>query len=123
AINEIVAAYDDHFSRELNAAKHHPAQQDIAERMRQHLSDSRRIRKRDDHLYKTQEEEVFKDKVQEYYSVRCVPQILGPVLETIRGVERTLEQEINSANDNPIVDVNHQQVFHGGNFHGDFISL
>ncbi|MBX9449338.1 MAG: aromatic amino acid ammonia-lyase [Taibaiella sp.] len=123
AINEIVAAYDDHFSQELNAAKLHPAQQDVAEMMRRHLSDSRRIRKRDDHLYKTQEEEVFKDKVQEYYSVRCVPQILGPVLETIRGVERTLEQEINSANDNPIVDVNHQQVFHGGNFHGDFISL
>src|SRR5690606_20868821 len=66
---------------------------------------------------------VFQDKVQEYYSLRCVPQILGPVLDTLQYTEQILLQEVNSANDNPIVDLNHQDVFHGGNFHGDYVSL
>ena len=61
--------------------------------------------------------------MQEYYSLRCVPQILGPVLDTINGVAKVLENEINSANDNPIIDVKNKHVYHGGNFHGDYISL
>src|SRR6478609_4956181 len=63
------------------------------------------------------------EKVQAYYSLRCVPQILGPVLETINNVASILEEEFNSANDNPIIDVKNQHVYHGGNFHGDYISL
>jgi histidine ammonia-lyase len=35
----------------------------------------------------------------------------------------SLENEINSANDNPIINVEDQHVYHGGNFHGDYISL
>lgn len=92
--------------------------------MRQNLSDSTLIRKREDHLYSGDNtEEIFKEKVQEYYSLRCVPQILGPVLETINNVASILEDEFNSANDNPIIDVKNQHVYHGGNFHGDYISL
>lgn len=124
AINEIVAAYDDHFSEELNAAKLHKGQQEVAKRMREHLKDSQLIRKRDKHLYSGEiKEKVFKDKVQEYYSIRCVPQILGPILDTVNYVEQVLENELNSANDNPIVDLKTKQVYHGGNFHGDYISL
>ena len=66
---------------------------------------------------------VFEDKVQEYYSLRCVPQILGPVLDTLNGVESVLIKEVNSANDNPIVNIEKQHVYHGGNFHGDYVSL
>jgi histidine ammonia-lyase len=88
------------------------------------LSDSALIRKREDHLYSgNNNEDVFKEKVQEYYSLRCVPQILGPVLDTINYTSQVLENEINSANDNPIVDVKNKHVYHGGNFHGDYISL
>lgn len=124
AINEMVSAYDDHFSEELNAAKLHKGQQEIAKKMREHLHDSRLIRKRDKHLYSGEnQEKVFKDKVQEYYSIRCVPQILGAVLDTVDYVEQVLENELNSANDNPIVDLKNRQVYHGGNFHGDYISL
>lgn len=123
-INEIVAAYDDHFSEELNAAKLHKGQQEVAEKMREHLKDSKLIRKRDKHLYSGEnQEKVFKDKVQEYYSIRCVPQILGAILDTVNYVEQVLENELNSANDNPIVDLKTKQVYHGGNFHGDYISL
>jgi phenylalanine and histidine ammonia-lyase len=124
AINELVQTYDDHFSPELNNAKQHTGQQDIAKLMREFLADSKRTRKRAEHLYQGEHNEtVFKEKVQEYYSLRCVPQILGPVLDTLQHTQRIFEEELNSANDNPIVDLPTQQVYHGGNFHGDYISL
>ena len=124
AINEIVRAYDDHMSAELNNTKHHNGQRAIAERMRNNLSDSQLIRKREDHLYTGEnKEDVFSEKVQEYYSLRCVPQILGPIQETVDVVAAILEKEFNSANDNPIIDVENRHVYHGGNFHGDYISL
>jgi len=123
-INEIVQSFDDHFSLELNSVKKHEGQQEIAKDMRNILIDSKLIRKREEHFYeKTTKETVFKQKVQEYYSLRCLPQILGPILETINNAEKILIEEINSVNDNPIIDVKNKQVFHGGNFHGDYISF
>lgn len=124
AINEIVKAYDDHLSFELNQSKKHAGQRKIAEAMREHLKDSTLTRKREHHLYtKNDNVSIFEDKVQEYYSLRCVPQILGPVLDTLNNVENILIEEVNSANDNPIVNVEKKHVYHGGNFHGDYVSL
>jgi len=125
AINEIVQAYDDHLSEDLNRTKKHKGQREIARSMRSHLKDSTLTRKREHHLYTDTNGDVsvFEEKVQEYYSLRCVPQILGPVLDTLDEVERVLIEEVNSANDNPIVNVEKQHVYHGGNFHGDYISL
>ncbi|MCK0130943.1 aromatic amino acid ammonia-lyase [Flavobacteriaceae bacterium F08102] len=124
AINEIVEAYDDHLSAALNEAKKHKGQQEIARLMREQLADSTLIRSREEFLYNAHvDSPVFKEKIQEYYSLRCVPQILGPVLDTLNSVEKILLEEVNSANDNPIVDVDKQQVYHGGNFHGDYVSL
>ena len=125
AINEIVQAYDDHLSNELNAAKQHHGQQKIAERMRGHLKDSKLTRDRNEHLYNDTADKntYFKEKVQEYYSLRCVPQILGPVYDTIEHTAKILIEEVNSANDNPIIDVENEHVYHGGNFHGDYVAL
>jgi len=124
AINEIVCAYDDHLSLELNRTKKHKGQQEIAKRMRDSLIDSKLIRNREEHLYNGKSNgTIFKEKVQEYYSLRCVPQILGPILDTLQTVEKVLIEEVNSANDNPIVDVENEHVYHGGNFHGDYVSL
>ncbi|HNY06607.1 MAG TPA: aromatic amino acid ammonia-lyase [Bacteroidales bacterium] len=124
-IIEIVESYDDHFSEELNRVKRHSGQQQIAKMMRDLLHDSQLVRRRADHLYngKTEKVEVFKNKVQEYYSLRCVPQILGPVLDTINYAKQVTLDEINSINDNPIIDSESENVFHGGNFHGDYVSL
>ncbi|MDR5590342.1 aromatic amino acid ammonia-lyase [Christiangramia sp. SM2212] len=124
-INEIVQAYDDHLSEELNSAKLHPGQQKIAKVMRKHLSDSKLTRDRNDHLYSNGADKntFFKEKVQEYYSLRCVPQILGPVSDTLDHSLKILLEEVNSANDNPIIDVKTEHVYHGGNFHGDYVSL
>lgn len=122
--NELMKSYDDHFSLELNQVKHHIGQSKIAEGMRALLADSKLVRKRPDHLYHQKvEENVFTDKVQEYYSLRCVPQILGPIYDTISQAENVIVNEINSANDNPVVDHINENVYHGGNFHGDYISL
>ena len=124
AINEIVEAYDDHLSYDLNQTKKHLGQREIARSMRSHLEDSSLTRKREHHLYTDNNGvSVFEEKVQEYYSIRCVPQILGPILDTLNEVERILIEEVNSANDNPIVNVEKQHVYHGGNFHGDYVSL
>jgi histidine ammonia-lyase len=88
------------------------------------LSDSKLIRKRPDHLYHQKiEEAIFSDKVQEYYSLRCIPQILGPVYDTFQEVKRVIEDELNSSNDNPVIDHKGENVHHGGNFHGDYVSL
>jgi histidine ammonia-lyase len=122
-INELVEAFDDHLSHELNVVKLHEGQNKVAAAMRHVLADSKMIRHRPDHFYKELEEEIFKDKVQEYYSLRCVPQVLGPVYDTLAQAEKIVVQELNSVSDNPIVDHHQQNVFHGGNFHGDYISL
>ena len=49
------------------------------------------------------EEKIFTHKVQPYYSLRCIPQILGPVYDELLNAEKVLINEINSACDNPIV--------------------
>jgi tyrosine 2,3-aminomutase len=67
--------------------------------------------------------------IQKAYTLRCVPQVLGAIRDTLAHVRRTLTIEINSANDNPLF-VEDREVFHGGNFHGqpiafamDFLSI
>lgn len=122
-INEVVEAFDDHLSYELNVVKRHTGQNKVAEMMRGMLEGSKMIRHRPDHFYKELEEEIFKDKVQEYYSLRCVPQILGPIYDILMQAETIIVGELNSVSDNPVVDHKQQNVFHGGNFHGDYISL
>lgn len=124
-INEIVKSFDDHISFELNSTKQHSGQQLIAKAMREFVEGSRLIKHRQDNSYKIKNgnKKVFEEKVQEYYSLRCVPQILGPVIETIDNTDRILIEEVNSVNDNPIVDAETKQVYHGGNFHGDYVSF
>jgi len=124
-LNEVIEAFDDSFSEQLNAVKHHKGQQYVAKEMREFTQGSGMIRNR---------EELFKDdtalhrieferKIQEYYSIRCVPQIIGPIVDTIQYAQEVVENELNSTNDNPIVSPEENNVFHGGNFHGDYISL
>ncbi|MDP4148400.1 MAG: aromatic amino acid ammonia-lyase [Bacteroidota bacterium] len=123
--NEIVEAFDDHYSHELNIIKHHKGQNKVAAMLRAMLKDSKMIRSRSEHLYHPGrlEEVVFEDKVQEYYSLRCITQVLGPIYDTIRQAEQVLTDELNSVNDNPVIDHINRNIFHGGNFHGDYVAL
>ena len=123
-VNEVVNSCDDHFSDELSSKKLHAGQLKVAKTMGIILKDSCLIRYRKKDYYETQHPEpFFEEKVQEYYSLRCVPQILGPVLDTVHQAEQTVLNEVNSSNDNPVVDYKTGTVYHGGNFHGDYISM
>ena len=124
-INEVVEAFDDHYSYELNIVKLHKGQNQIAAQLRTILKDSKMIRSRSEHLYNPDNlnQEVFEDKVQEYYSLRCVTQVLGPIYDTICQAEKVVVDELNSVNDNPVIDHENKNIFHGGNFHGDYVSL
>lgn len=122
-INEIASSYDDFMATELNELKNHKGQDLIARKMREYAADSQCMLKREVEMYRVHEEMVFTHKVQPYYSLRCVPQILGPVFDTLAYTEKTLEEEFNAVDDNPIVDIDTQTVYHGGNFHGDYISF
>lgn len=123
-MNEIASSYDDLMSEVLNGVKRHKGQRWVAARMRCIVAGSRCIRKRENELYaRRHEEKMFDHKVQPYYSLRCVPQILGPVYDELMNAENVLIDELNSACDNPIVDSETRNVYHGGNFHGDYISF
>jgi len=59
--------------------------------------------------------------VQDRYSLRCVPQIAGPIFETLQMIEGWLEREINSASDNPLIG-DDGSLANGGNFYGGYLS-
>lgn len=124
-INEIASSFDDMISPELNDCRHHNGQQSIAAEMRRIAKGSKCLRKREHDLYDNSHAstKVFDQKIQAYYSLRCTPQILGPILDTLNYSRQIINEELNSASDNPIVDPDSQNVYHGGNFHGDYISL
>ena len=123
-MNEIAASYDDFMAQALNGAKHHRGQQEIAAMMREWVAGSKCVLQRENELYnQVHKEKIFEHKVQPYYSLRCVPQILGPIYDELENAEEVLINEINSACDNPIVDPDTQNIYHGGNFHGDYISF
>ncbi|MCH2045304.1 MAG: aromatic amino acid ammonia-lyase [Saprospiraceae bacterium] len=126
-LNEIVESYDDHFSPALNYAKHHEGQRRIAEVMHHALERADLIKRRSDDLYTPNQGQLngaaIHKKVQEYYSLRCIPQILGPVYDSLEYAVNVLENELNSVNDNPVIDKERGEVYHGGNFHGDYVAL
>jgi histidine ammonia-lyase len=122
-LNEAVRCYTDHFSEPLMEARPHTGQKFVAAFMRSFLENSHLTRLRSLYLYEKETYgAILKDKVQEYYSVRCVPQILGPILEAVAHARHVLVAEANSVNDNPVVDAEGQNVYHGGNFHGDYVA-
>ena len=124
-LNEVVGSIDDFMAAPLNEVRRHHGQQAIAARLRRVADGSRCLQTREHALYDGahRDEQKFTSKVQPYYSLRCIPQIYGPVAETLEAAGRIIDEELNSACDNPIVDPDTANVYHGGNFHGDYISL
>lgn len=124
-INEIADSFDDYMSVEENECRRQPGQQVIARWLREVSEGSRHLQKREHELYDPERnrDKYFEHKVQAYYSLRCLPQIYGPIYDTLRNAGEVMGNEVNSACDNPIVDYTSQNIYHGGNFHGDYISL
>ncbi|MCT4642420.1 MAG: histidine ammonia-lyase [Bacteriovoracaceae bacterium] len=62
-------------------------------------------------------------KVQDPYSLRCVPQVHGAIRQTLKHAREVLTTEINSVTDNPLIFVEKNKVVSGGNFHGEAVAL
>lgn len=61
--------------------------------------------------------------IQDRYSLRCLPQYVGPIVEGIKNISSQIEVEINSVTDNPLIDVANQAIYHGGNFLGQYVGI
>jgi histidine ammonia-lyase len=57
-------------------------------------------------------------RIQDRYSIRCAPHVIGVLLDALPWTKQMLETELNGVNDNPIVDPHEGQALHGGNFYG-----
>lgn len=95
----------------IHAAKAHAGQKACAAHMRQLLQDSAIIASHKDC-----------DRVQDSYSLRCIPQVHGASRDAIAYARRVIETEINSATDNPLIFEN-GTVLSGGNFHGQPVAI
>ncbi|MDN7132335.1 histidine ammonia-lyase [Halomonas sp. MC140] len=63
------------------------------------------------------------DKVQDPYSLRCQPQVMGAVLTQIRQAAEVLAVEINAVSDNPLVFADDDDIISGGNFHAELVAM
>lgn len=91
----------------IHAARPHAGQMRCAALMRELVAESEI---RESHLSGD-------DRVQDAYSLRCTPQVLGAVLDAFQFARQTLDVELNASTDNPLVFEN-GEVLSGGNFHG-----
>ena len=101
------------FDVRIHEVRGQPGQIDLAAKYRALLAGSE-IRR--SHL-------VNDDRVQDPYSLRCQPQVMGACLDLIRNVAATLVIEANAVTDNPLVFGDSGEVLSGGNFHGEPIAL
>jgi len=98
-----------HFDEDLFSIKPHAGQQRVAAWLRRDLfcdpapPDGRRL--------------------QDRYSIRCAPHVLGVLADALPWMRESIENELNSANDNPIIDAERERVLYGGHFYGGHIAF
>ena len=100
------------FDDQIHQVRGHQAQRDVAAIYKELLTGSA-IRESHRHC----------NRVQDPYSLRCQPQVMGAILHQIRFVGETLEVEVNSVTDNPLIFVDQGKILSGGNFHGEMYAI
>jgi phenylalanine ammonia-lyase len=129
---EALSSSPDYFLPAIHLAKHHPGQLRVAEMLNSLLFDSqlavpldeirRRVEATGRKAHELHEVVAAAEAIQSPYSIRCAPQGLGPMLESLEQVKTVVEREANSVNDNPLVDPAADRVYHTGNFYGAHIA-
>ena len=104
---EALEAGSEPFAPWVQDAKGHPGQSAVAEYIREHLAGSKLT---------------GDSGKQSCYSLRCPPQGLGPAWEALETARPVIEREINSANDNPLIDPATGALYRAGNFYGGHIA-
>ncbi len=100
------------FDRRIHQARSHPGQLQVAERLSRFLRGS-----------EIRESHLDCGRIQDAYSLRCMPQVHGPVRDCLDNARKTATVELNSATDNPLVFADTGEVLSGGNFHGQYLGL
>ena len=98
-----------HFDEVLFDAKPHPGQMAIAARLREDLRSEHEVRN--------------EQRLQDRYSLRCAPHVIGVLEDTLPFLRQLIETELNSANDNPLIDPVRGRTLHGGHFYGGHIAF
>ena len=104
-----IAGNAHHFDETLFAAKPHPGQQRVAARIRSDLVAEAPLRN--------------SHRLQDRYSLRCAPHVIGVLEDALPFMRQLVEGELNSANDNPLIDPEQERVLHGGHFYGGHIAF
>lgn len=115
------------FNPKVHEMKMHKGQNICARNLWEILSSSKLVVKGEDVEKKIKENmdnnANENSQIEDAYSLRCTPQILGGIYDTLQFTEEILENELNSCSDNPLVLVKEKDVFHNGHFHGQYIAM
>ena len=110
--SDAIKGSDTPFDRRIQTVRGHGGQIAVAGVLRELMSDS-----------EIRASHVKCDRVQDPYSVRCQPQVMGACLDVLRHVCSVLETEANAVTDNPLVFADSKAVLSGGNFHAEPVAL
>lgn len=104
-----LAGNPDHFDERLFDVKPHPGQAAVARWIRGDLA--------------AKPASAQPRRLQDRYSIRCAPHVIGVLQDSLPWMRQFIETELNSANDNPIIDAEAGRVLHGGHFYGGHIAF
>jgi histidine ammonia-lyase len=99
----------EHFDPTLFSLKPHPGQQAVAAWLRQDLPNHQSV--------------ANGKRLQDRYSIRCAPHVIGVLADALPWLRSYIENELNSVNDNPIIDAASERVLHGGHFYGGHVAF
>lgn len=116
---QALSATNQSFHPFIHRLKPHPGQEWAAAQMLKLLKDSQLVRNELDGKHDWRDGELIQDR----YSLRCLPQYFGPIVDGLRLVSEQIEVEMNAATDNPLIDTSTGVSYHGGNFLGQYVGV